>query len=89
MMKRKTNPAVRDALLARCILGRSKDGEDNQKIHEAAQLLVDSLFGRLTPDQRDEYARFIERAWIEENPDWKEQLEKFLFPEGSSTHQPN
>ena len=84
MMKRKTDPAVRDALLARCILERSKDGEDNQKIHEAAQLLFDWLFGRLTPDQRDAYERFIERAWIEENPDWKEQLEKFLFPEGSS-----
>ena len=89
MMKRKTDPAVRDALLARCILERSKDGEGNQKIHEAAQLLFDSLFGRLTPDQRDEYERFIERAWIEENPDWKEQLEKFLFPEGPSIHRPS
>ena len=64
-MKRRISAIVHDALLARCIIDWSK-GKGTEKTYDAAERLFESLWGRLTPDERKEYEAIVDRARIEE-----------------------
>jgi hypothetical protein len=57
---------VRDALTARCILERAEEGEGSPKIRELAKRLFNSIFERLTPDQRTEYEKLVAQARTDE-----------------------
>ncbi len=64
-MKRRISAIVHDALLARCIMERAK-GNGTLNICDAAERLFESLWDRLTPDERREYEAIVDRARIED-----------------------
>lgn len=77
MAKGKMSVMVRDTLIARCILEYA-DREGNKRTYELANSLFNSLFEKLTPDQRNEYDRVVAEARAE-------RVEKFVA-EGTSAH---
>ena len=65
-MIRVNDEDVKNALLARCIVEWSKDSADRDKIFRAAQILFESLFGALSPNQKQHYQNIVNTAQAEE-----------------------
>jgi hypothetical protein len=65
IVKRKMSNPVRDTLLTRCMMEWAKRKEI-EKICDASERLFDSLWGRLTPAEREEYESIVHQARIDE-----------------------